>query len=1031
MKHLALLIALFTMGSIEANTSLSNYSDLAVGAFKTESFAFEENMGQVSGKDANRVKFRLNTGSGSIFLLNNAISYQFLQIEQAEKASGVFDAFDGNIKGMNFSTHRMDMQLIGANENPRISKLDAQNHYTRYSTTDLEKVYTYEKVIYHDIYPNIDWVFFINETGIKHEFIVHPGGNPALIKFDALWVDDLNIDNQGNLILKNRLGQVIENSPVSFQGKQVIETKFVLNDRAITYTLKDYDKRQTLRIDPQLIWGSYYGGESTEGINSVTTDSQGNVYFCGSTQSFTGIADGGFLNNNPLVFGFFTSFLVKFTPEGDRIWGTYYGGTGFTTATGCAVDSEDNIYLAGGTSDLNNIAFDGYQNSSAGDFDGMLVKFNPEGERIWGTYFGGSQSESFLCITIDQADNIYLAGETLSLNLPVLNAYQSTASAETGLTSEGIVVKFNVAGELLASTYFGGTGADRIFGIDHNASGDIFVAGSTTSTDLPTLNAHQGTIGSTFSNTPFDAFLAKFNAGSDLAWSTYYGGSDSDVGYSCAADHLGNVYLSGNTGSQNNIAFGGFQNSIAPGSASFLVKFNQNGVRQWGTYYGFSADDWPSNANFGWGCATDSENNVYMVGRTRGTTNVAFQGFQNALSGFSSTDGYIAKFSTTGTRLWASYYGGNDNDGLRGCHVDPSNQLYVVGQTNSSNNVFFQGFQSTQENGTGYIAKIGCPTPQLVNLPTEICANSSLQLSPFPAGGTLQLIGTGALNGANYTAPNVSQSTGVSIQYGISAGGFCPSDTSTFSFTVLPNTIASVNIAASNLVICENNEVIFLADIENAGSSPAIQWLVNEVLVAENQADLASTAFTDGDVVQCIVQSTNICASPSTVESNSVEITVNPNPVVNVVFNEINGGLVIASTGFSTYQWFLNGSEISGATNSSYVLSENGLYSVLVANEFGCESSASVFVSTLSASVLIEEGTVAIYPNPNDGNFSISFYKVIPQRISLHNPLGKLIYETRDIAPTQSFSFPNLSAGVYFISVFTDEMKKQYKVVVQ
>lgn len=100
---------------------------------------FEENLGQVSGKDANRVKFRLNTGSVSIFLLDNAISYQFLHVERGSEVAVMGCALGQAIKGADYSTHRMDMQLIGANLNPRISKIDAQNHYTRYSRANLEK----------------------------------------------------------------------------------------------------------------------------------------------------------------------------------------------------------------------------------------------------------------------------------------------------------------------------------------------------------------------------------------------------------------------------------------------------------------------------------------------------------------------------------------------------------------------------------------------------------------------------------------------------------------------------------------------------------------------------------------------------------------------------------------------------------------------------------------------------------------------------------------------------------------------------
>jgi len=1016
----------FLVLALLANASKINSPNSFNHSSKHSARGFEENIGQITGADANRVKFRLRNGTNTIFLLNNAIAYQFSKTEYQGQSNQLPFEIEEKMKNTSVSTYRMDMQLIGSNPKPDISKLNIQAHYNRYSSAKLDKVHFYEKVVYHNIYPKIDWVIFVNETGIKHEFVVHPGGDPNQIKFDARWVEHMSIDANGNLVLENRLGKVTENKPISLQGQKKIKSDFIIKENVISYQLANYNKNEQLIIDPQLIWGSYYGGESTEGISAVTTDSQGNVYFCGSTQSFTGIAAGGFLNNNPLVLGFFSSFLVKFTPDGDRIWATYYGGTGFTTASGCAVDSEDNVYLAGGTSDFSGISFQGFQNSPAGDFDGMLVKFNPEGERIWGTYFGGSESDDFDCITIDDNDNIYVAGATASVNLPILNAYQGIAAANTGLESDAILVKFNVQGQLLASTYFGGSASDRIFGISHNISGDIFVCGRTTSTDFPILNAHQGISGAGSASIPFDGFLAKFNAAGNLSWSTYYGGSDSDVAYSCATDNLGNVYLAGNTGSQNNIAFNGFQNSIGLGSASFLAKFNQNGVRQWGTYFGFSDNDFGSNANFGWGCATDSENNIFLVGRTRGTQNVAFQGFQNALAGGFSTDGYIAKFSTSGTRLWASYYGGDFDDGLRGCHIDPSNQLYVVGQTNSSNNIFFQGFQSSFQNGTGYIAKIGCPSPSIANLPQELCANSSIQINPLPAGGTLQLIGSGTLVSNIYAAPNVSAQTIVAFTYSINASGQCPVGNDTFNLIIQPNISPMLVVESSQTTICEGEEITFNAELNNAGANPTINWLVNNIINAQNVLSFTSSSLSNNDQIQCEIQTTVSCADPSTLSSNSIVVTVNPNPALDVFFSDINGGTLVATPGFSSYQWFLNGEPLLDGNATFLKPKENGIYTLVVTNEFGCTTSVESTVQSVSIAEL-DVSSVKVYPNPaTEGWCVIETDNYTSKKIRLMNVLGAIVFETINADPMTFLKTDALPNGVYLLTIdFDGDQKTQ------
>lgn len=1028
-KHLSLiaLLAWAFFANAAKNTSGNPQNFTTKHAVK----GFEENIGQVSGKDQHRVKFQLQQHASTVFLLNNAIAYQFMQAHHTGDTNELYESIEDKMKHTRYSTYRMDMQLVGANPDPEISKLEKLSHFNRYSSAGMEQVHFYEKVIYHNVYPNIDWVFFINESGIKHEFVVHPGGNPDMIKFEAKWAEKMQLDPQGNLVLENRLGQVTENKPISLQGKQTIESRFVIQDQYISYAISSYNRNETLIIDPQLIWGTYYGSAGSDGANSVSTDSQGNVYFCGSTQSFSGIAEGGFLNVNNSS-GAFSAFLVKFNAAGQRIWGTYYGTQAFiTSGLGCATDQQDNVYLVGTTDAITGISFNGQQNFLAGPFssDGYLVKFAPDGQRIWATYYGGSLDDGFDAITIDNSNNIYVAGGTNSTDYPLLNAFQSNPGANIGGESNANIVKFNTQGQVLYSTYLGGSAEDRIFGITHNSMGDIFVCGRTTSTDFPLLNAHQSINGSVFS-TPFDGFLSKFNSSGNLLWSTYYGGSDSDVAYSVAVDKIGNVYLAGNTGSQNNIAANGFQNSISLGSASFLAKFNTNGVRQWGTYFGFSPDDFGSNANFGWGCATDSDNNVYLAGRTRGTENVAFQGFQNQLIGFPSVDAYIAKFNGNGTRLWATYYGGQENDGIRGCHMDPSNQLYVVGSSNSPNNIFLQGFQSTQQDDECIIAKIGCPTPSIFNIPQEVCANTSIQLSPLPTGGNLQLNGSGSLAGNTYNTPEVSVATEVSFTYSINAIGQCPAASNNFTLTIQPNITPNLSVTSTNLVICQGEEITFNAILTDAGENPSVNWLVNNESAAENTLTFASSTLQNNAQVQCVLQSNASCANPSTISSSSLVVTVNPLPVINAFFSDIDGGALVATPGFSSYQWFVNGTVIAGATNSFYIPEQNGVYAVVATNQFGCSSSADVIIQVVALPVLENFG-IRVFPNPaTEGFIFIETDASTPKNIQLINSIGAIVYTSFTDDAQLRINTEALAPGVYLISVDFDKKRFTQKIVV-
>src|SRR5690606_39127445 len=128
-------------------------------------------------------------------------------------------------------------------------------------------------------------------------------------------------------------------------------------------------------------------------------------------------------------------------------------------------------------------------------------------------------------------------------------------------------------------------------------------------------------------------------------WGSYYGGSEIDRGASCATDGFGNVYLAGRTQSVLNIASAGHQNTYEGGTNdAFLVKFNSAGLRQWGTYYGGSGNDWS------YSCDTDGSGNVYLAGQTQYSTNIASGGHQNANFGF--IDAFLVKFKQSKIIGW-------------------------------------------------------------------------------------------------------------------------------------------------------------------------------------------------------------------------------------------------------------------------------------------------------------------------------------------------------------------------------------------
>lgn len=333
-------------------------------------------------------------------------------------------------------------------------------------------------------------------------------------------------------------------------------------------------------------WGTYYGGSSDDSGYGCTTDGNGNVYLTGQSSSSTAIASsgahqtvvnpGGAVSNND-------AFLVKFTANGSRVWGTYYGAPGDDHGHSCVVDAIGDVYMAGGTSSTTStlIATVGSHQTSYGGSafsDAFLVKFNTVGVRQWGTFYGGAGADwAYSCVT-DASGNVYIAGYTESSTGTVIATSGSHQSAHGG-NEDAFLAKFNTNGIRQWGTYYGGSGDEEVGGCSIDAAGNIFIAGYTTTnagTSISTAGGFQMVYGGGFQ----DGFLAKFNNNGTRQWGTYYGGAGDDGGYSCSVDASGNVYLAGtsdsNTGTviatpgSHQPVFGGNNNADA-----FLVKFSE------------------------------------------------------------------------------------------------------------------------------------------------------------------------------------------------------------------------------------------------------------------------------------------------------------------------------------------------------------------------------------------------------------------------------------------------------------------------
>jgi hypothetical protein len=185
-----------------------------------------------------------------------------------------------------------------------------------------------------------------------------------------------------------------------------------------------------------------------------------------------------------------------------------------------------------------------YQYTNRGQTDVLAAKFRPAGALVYSTYLGGSGADSGKSIALDAAGNAYLAGNTFSSDFPAVAAFQPAS----GGNQDAFVAKLSAAGNsLIYRTYLGGSGGtfnqpESGMGIAVDASGNVYVAGVTSSTNFPLANAMQ----SVHTGSSTDAFVAKLNAGgTGLVYSTYLGGSSIDWANAIAVDSSGSAYLTG------------------------------------------------------------------------------------------------------------------------------------------------------------------------------------------------------------------------------------------------------------------------------------------------------------------------------------------------------------------------------------------------------------------------------------------------------------------------------------------------------
>jgi hypothetical protein len=383
-----------------------------------------------------------------------------------------------------------------------------------------------------------------------------------------------------------------------------------------------------------LVYRTYLGGSSAEEGYAIAVDAAGRAYVTGNATS----AD--FPHTVGSFGGSFDAFVAKLDANGSNLlYSTLLGGTGNDQGRAIAVDTLGNAYVAGQTSgSLPLVGTPAQPLHGGGAFDAFVAKLDTAGAPVYVTYLGGSGLDRGNAIAVDANGNAYVAGETDSTTLPPGTSPPSQGTNGGGV--DAFVAKLNAASAFQYLTYLGGNGTDTAEALALDGTGNVYVAGRTTSPNLATLGPPvQLNLGG-----GSDAFIAKLDATSAHVYLTYLGGTGDDAAAGVAVDSVGNAYVTGQTQSPTTfptsaptqVGFGGGS------SDGFLAQLAPSGsALPFSTFVGGTTSD------EGRAVALDGLGNVYVAGSTAGGFPTAGPPFQGLFGG-GSEDAFVAKIGGFG-----------------------------------------------------------------------------------------------------------------------------------------------------------------------------------------------------------------------------------------------------------------------------------------------------------------------------------------------------------------------------------------------
>jgi hypothetical protein len=888
----------------------------AANRLSSNTLAFTENKGQVvdtRGNERPDILFTTEVNGTKLFFRNDAVSYVFSKVEVDPRTQ------TAEVKGL----YRMDLEFVGANSNVKvISEAETGTLYNFYTTNrPVVGVRNYGRLVYKNLYNNIDLVFYATSNGgMKYDFVVRPGGNVNDIRLRHTAADRVALE-KGALVATNAYGSLRDEAPFSFvqtpsgaQGR-IVASQYLVKDGVITFQVGNVAKNEILVIDPlQVVANTYLGGTTLDRANGVARDAQGRVTVAGVTQSANFPATPGAHQSgiNNVQATPVDGFIAQYNTSGQPTFVTFYGGESVDEITDVAVDNQGNIIVAGTSGSQTAI---GTANSNAGASDAFVAKFSSTGTRQWGRFIGGPQVDLGTGVAVDASGDIYLSGVTYNASFPTAG---SISNNTFGGSRDGFVAKFPASGDAPTwSRFVGSTGIDILWKIAVS-NGVVAVAGETNSPSIPSITG-------SFAGGANDMLVATLNANTgNYNWGMIQGTAGSDIARSVTIDGSGNVILAGqSSGTDVNLSTSGAAQTTFGGVEDAVVaKISPSGSVVWVSYLGGNQIDRALDV------ATNAAGEIFVVGTTISPNfPVDNAGLQNSLGG--NYDAFVARFSSNGSRTCdASYYGGNNLDQFDAITVDNSS-IVVAGRSFSTNFLKNASVPAAQTSRAGnedavvvWLGYTGSCGPGTQPLSCSGTATGNCQITISPNGGT----------------PPYTITVGSDTRTVNGSATFTVASAGNYSATVRDASNATCNTTSVSVSCTPNNDLTASAQ----GGIRTITVNISggtgpyTIQIANRNQTTSNTSFTFTDVPPGTYSGTVTDANG---QVRTITATVIDNATGDFVIREISGNpallticeegtvsVVVASPApGATYQWLYSSTAsgpftTTGATGSTFTI---------------------------------------------------------------------------------------------------------------